>query len=87
MLITIDNLRTTLDQLEREGATHLIAFWRTIEDARDFSGVPEEITNDEMMDLIETGCGDFDAVHSVIDHSILVAYESREAELDSEEEI
>jgi hypothetical protein len=40
-----------------------------------------------MMDLIETGCGDFDAVHSVIDHSILVAYESREAELDSEEEI
>ena len=75
MLITIEDLRTTLDQLERDGATHLIAFWRTIEDARDGSDIPEEVTNDEMMDIIETGCGDFNAVHSEIDSCIFDAYE------------
>jgi hypothetical protein len=87
MLITIEDLRTTLDQLERDGATHLIAFWRTIESTRDELNIPEEVTEETMIDIIETGCGDFNAVHSTIDETILEAYDRQREELGFEEEI
>lgn len=74
MLLTIDDLRATLDRLESDGHTHLVAFWRTIPDAKDAASVPDSITHDQMLDIIDPGCGDFDAVHSAIDMTLDQAY-------------
>ena len=70
MLLTIDDLRATLDRLESDGHTHLVAFWRTIPDAKDAASVPDTVTHDQMLDIIDPGCGDFNRVHEEIDAAI-----------------
>ena len=70
MLLTIDDLRSILYRLYSEGHSHLIAFWRTIPDAKDAASVPDTVTHDQMLDIIDPGCGDFNRVHEEIDASL-----------------
>lgn len=67
MIISITELKTMLSQLEAEGNTHVLAFWRTIPDIQVIGFVSEDVDESETMTRIEEHCGDFQTVHAEID--------------------
>jgi hypothetical protein len=86
MFYEIDEYINLLNALKNEGNRYILVFDRTVKDIRDIADVPDNVSDDDLIDGIIDSVGSFDSIHTEITNIIGSYYHDEDEDEDEDED-